>query len=137
MLTERQSRFLDAYKASGNASEAARLAGYATNSAHVEGARLLRHAKVKAELDKWKELKKRELSKSDFVGVALKEYELGENPAPVRIRALELAGKALGHLGGSDSTPSVTNNTQINVKIDALPSMSAADKWALARKLLE
>lgn len=137
MLNERQSRFLDAYKVSGNASDAARLAGYAANSAHVEGHRLLRNPKVKAELDLWKEAKRADLSKGDFVSVAMKEYELSENPPAVRIRSLELAGKALGHLGGGDSGPQTVHNTQINVNIESIGSLGAIDKWEQARKLLQ
>jgi len=135
MLTERQTRFIDAYKQSGNASEAARLAGYSINSAHVEGARLLRHAKVKAEIDAWRVAKKAELSRTDFVSTALKEYDSEENPPAVRIRSLEIVGRALGHLGGdSGQVATINNNTQININLD---SLSPADKWAAARKLLE
>ena len=43
-LTERQKRFVENYQTSGNASEAARLAGY--KSPEVEGCRLLKNAKV-------------------------------------------------------------------------------------------
>ena len=51
-LTERQRRFIDAYIKTGNASEAARCAGYAIKSADVTGAQLLVNTKIKAEISR-------------------------------------------------------------------------------------
>lgn len=45
-MTERQKRFVEEYQACGNATEAAKKAGYAADHAHVEGHRQLRNAKV-------------------------------------------------------------------------------------------
>lgn len=52
-LTAREKRFVDAYvgEAGGNATEAARIAGFSDtsrNSLHVQGARMLRNATIKA-----------------------------------------------------------------------------------------
>lgn len=53
-LTDRQRLFCIYYIKSFNATMAAIKAGYATNSAHVEGSRLLRHPKVSAEIRRLK-----------------------------------------------------------------------------------
>lgn len=45
-LTERQVRFVEQYLVSGNATAAAKLAGYSKRSAHVTGPRLLGNAEV-------------------------------------------------------------------------------------------
>jgi len=50
--TLKQLRFVDEYLVDLNATRAAVRAGYARNSAHVTGARLLRNAKVRAEIDR-------------------------------------------------------------------------------------
>ncbi len=49
-LNERQKRFVDYYIQTGNATEAAKKAGYAEASAYVHGAKLLRNAKIRAAL---------------------------------------------------------------------------------------
>ena len=51
-MTERQKRFVDAYIKTGNASEAARLAGYSKKNADVDSAKLL--VKVTVNLKKLK-----------------------------------------------------------------------------------
>lgn len=52
-LTPKQERFLEAYLSNGlNAKQAAIAAGYAKGSAEIEGSRLLRSAKVSAEIAK-------------------------------------------------------------------------------------
>lgn len=48
MTTARQAKFIDHFLESGNASEAARLAGYASRSAKVTACRLLNHPEVVA-----------------------------------------------------------------------------------------
>jgi len=49
-LTDKQQRFVEEYAVDSNATQAAIRAGYAQESAAVEGSRLLRNAKVKAKL---------------------------------------------------------------------------------------
>ena len=57
-LTERQKRFVDEYIKCGNASEAARLAGYSKKNADVDSAKLLVNPGVSREIQKrLKELK--------------------------------------------------------------------------------
>lgn len=45
-LTPKQQRFVEEYLVDGNATQAAIRAGYAESGAHVEGARLLKNAKI-------------------------------------------------------------------------------------------
>ena len=51
-LTERQKRFVDFYIKTGNASEAARLAGYSKKNADVDGAKLLVNSSISREIEK-------------------------------------------------------------------------------------
>ena len=50
-LTLRRQKFVSEYVETGNATQAARLAGYAERSAHVTGSRLLRNDKVAAAIE--------------------------------------------------------------------------------------
>ena len=51
-MTERQKRFVDAYIKTGNASEAARLAGYSRKNVNVDGAKLLANSSISREIEK-------------------------------------------------------------------------------------
>ena len=51
-MTERQKRFVDAYIKTGNASEAARLAGYSKKNVNVDGAKLLANSNISREVQK-------------------------------------------------------------------------------------
>ena len=51
-MTERQKRFVDAYIKTGNASEAARLAGYSKKNVNVDGAKLLANPSISREIEK-------------------------------------------------------------------------------------
>ena len=51
-MTERQKRFVDFYIKTGNASEAARLAGYSAKNADVDGAKLLGISSISREIEK-------------------------------------------------------------------------------------
>lgn len=50
-MTERQLRFVDYYVQTGNASDAARKAGYSARTAYSIGERLLRNVEVRAAID--------------------------------------------------------------------------------------
>lgn len=135
VLNSRQSKFLASYQLTGNATESAINAGYPATSARVEGYRLLRNAKIVAELNRWKASKMSlQITKEDFIGKAMDRFERLEITEPNSPRFLDIAGRALGHLGSS--TPSVTNNTQINIKGDIL-SLAAPVKWESLRSMLE
>lgn len=51
-MNERQKRFVDFYIQTGNASEAARKAGYSEHVANVAGSKLLTKANIRAEIDR-------------------------------------------------------------------------------------
>lgn len=51
MLTEKQRRFVDYYIETGNATEAAKRAGYKAETAYATGAENLRKPKIKTEID--------------------------------------------------------------------------------------
>lgn len=50
-MTEKQRRFVEAYARSGNATQAAKAAGYSKNTAHSSGQRLLKNAEIKKFLE--------------------------------------------------------------------------------------
>lgn len=67
-LTEKQRRFVDYYIETGNASEAARRAGYAEKAAYRTGSENLRKPQVKAAIDaRLKELEDKRIAKADEV----------------------------------------------------------------------
>ena len=67
-LTEKQRRFVDYYVETGNASEAARRAGYAEKAAYRTGSENLRKPQVKAAIDaRLKELDDKRIAKADEV----------------------------------------------------------------------
>lgn len=136
MATNKQKRFIEAYKEHGDATKACITAGYAIKSANVEGNRMLKNPKILAELDAWRKEKQKEvgLSKDTFVDLALNDYRSLEKTEPNAPRFLQLAGQALNIIGSGSNQPvqSTTNNVQINVsgKVD----QSAL--WQATRKLL-
>ena len=67
-LTEKQRRFVDYYVETGNASEAARRAGYAEKAAYRTGSENLRKPQVKAAIDaRLRELEGKRIAKADEV----------------------------------------------------------------------
>ena len=92
-LTEKQRRFVQHY--TGNATEAAKLAGYSEKSAHYQGCTLLKNPNVKKALDE-KIAKSAEVQKDlhqelyEFWRMMMKDAD-GDNN---RIKASELLAKA-------------------------------------------
>lgn len=136
VLNSRQSKFLASYQLTGNATESAINAGYSAKTAHIEGYRLLKHPKILAELNAWKDKKRTEqLSREDFIDLAVNDYKALDKEQPNKPRFLDIAGKALGYLGANGSQHSVVNNTQINIgEIKLIPK---DQKWKLLRDALE
>lgn len=67
-LNERQKRFAEAYLETGNASEAARRAGYSAKSAKVQGCELLTNPNIRAYVDeRLKTAEKERIAKADEV----------------------------------------------------------------------
>lgn len=50
-MTERQKKFVDEYLVTGNASEAARRAGYSKRTAGSQGERMLKNVEIRAKVD--------------------------------------------------------------------------------------
>lgn len=137
-LTAKQQRFLTAYIQLGRGPEAAISAGYSARYAAIEACRTLKKPEIIQALDLWRRSKPKQFTREDFVDKALNDYEKVDVEAPNRPRFLELAGKGAGILGNSEnSSNNITNNTQINIKLSDINSMSQLDKWANIRKLLE
>jgi hypothetical protein len=118
-----------------NATQAAIKAGYSEKSAAQIAWQLLRKPKIKAELDAWKAKKREEISKEDFVDMAIKDYRSLDVTEPNKPRFLDIAGKTLGYIGangdGKQAT-TINNLTQINFN----GSESTGELWEMTRKLL-
>ncbi len=98
-LTPRQSRFAESYAAGGNASAAARNAGYSIRTAPSQGARLLTCANVAARITELRgaAAARAEIEIDDVIDMLLASYKdakaAGQHgPA---VRAVELLGKHL------------------------------------------
>lgn len=78
-INERQRRFVDFYIQTANASEAARLAGYAGRTARITGAKLLSKTNIAAAIkERLKELEDERIIKTEKVLEHLSSVILGE-----------------------------------------------------------
>ena len=95
MLNEKQERFSQAYVLHRNATEAARTAGYATNSAHNQGYRLLQIQEVQ---DRVTELEQELETDVNVIEEIEKQYEFAKNNGHTNsaIKALELLSRVRG-----------------------------------------
>ena len=102
-MTQRQRAFVQAYLECANASQAARKAGYSHKSAHVQGSRLLRNAKVSGEIERQTgEAARRSRVTVEWVLERLlcTYQEASERRRyPAAIHCLALLGKHLGMFG--------------------------------------
>lgn len=139
-LTPKELRFVDEVLVDGNATRAAREAGYSKRSAHVTGARLLKKAKVaaliaerraalhtKLELDQ--EYVRRGLKKVADLSMDLVGTEVKRGKRKVRVqtydpkaatKALELIGKDQG-MFKPDVNVSVTGGMSLEQLLQLLP----------------
>lgn len=118
-----------------NATKAAIKAGYSEKSASQIAWQLLRKPKIKAEIDAWKAKKREEITKEDYVDLAIKDYRSLDAAEPNKPRFLDLAGKALGYIGvnpGQEKPSTINNLTQININ----QVSGQTEAWELTRKLL-
>lgn len=134
MLTDKQSKFIEAYKLLNDPTKAAISAGYSVKTASIEANRLLKSAKILSELDLWRKEKQKQFTKEDFVDLALDSFRKLEITEPNSPRFLDLAGKGAGHIGASNDkgTQTINNLTQINIS----GTESGAQLWEMTRKLL-
>ena len=95
-LTLRQERFVLEYIASGNATEAARLAGYANPNMH--SARMMANDRINAEIEARRSVVVEDLEAkiARYVAALEKEAEDTGNNESSRIRSLELLLKVAG-----------------------------------------
>ena len=92
-LTEKQRRFVDYYVELGNATEAAKKAGYAEKAAYATGAENLRKPQIKSAIDaRLKELEGKRIAKADEVMQFLTATLRGE----VKEERVVIEGPGLG-----------------------------------------
>lgn len=97
-MTEKMRRFAEAYARSGNATQAAKEAGYSCKTAYSVGQRLLKNAEVKKFLES---LLEPEHEKSIATVAEVRKFwtVVMNDPAektPSRLKAAELLGRSLG-----------------------------------------
>jgi len=99
-LTPKQERFCQEYTIDGNATGAARRAGYSAKTAHVQGPRLLGNVSVKARIAELQAAaaNRAEVSINDVIAMLLDDHRAARaagqyGPA---VRAVELLGRRLG-----------------------------------------
>src|SRR3990167_3368866 len=134
-LTLKQQRFIEAYKKLGDANKAAISAGYAVKSVAVEANRLLKNPKILEALKHLKLARQSQLSKDDFVDLAIGDYKDLEVTEPNKPRFLDIAGKALGYIGNNNDRPNQTLNVTMNTL--EINSMQLHAKWDALRSLME
>lgn len=148
-LKHNHALFVQAYLLTNNAAESVRRIGYTGKNARIMGYKLVNNPRIKAEIQRFQAKQTvivtdaveqklttqlKTITKDDFVAKALSDYESLDVKEPNRMRALDLAGRGAGILG--NNAPVTNNNTQINIKGD-VTMMSAPDKWAALRALME
>lgn len=99
-LNSKQSRFVQEYLVDNNGTQAAIRAGYSPNTAESQASRLLRNAKVRAEVEKGqrKVAKKLEITREKLLEMANAVYEAAM--AEKQLAAANGAIKELGVLSG-------------------------------------
>ncbi len=113
MLTARKRAFIDYYKSTGVATEAARLSGYKAKHLNRIGSRLLHDVDIKAQIEEFENERKANLSREHFVKTAWEEFKQAPLNSPQRPRFLEIAGKALGYMNNEE----VNTNKDIHIEI--------------------
>jgi hypothetical protein len=134
-LTVRQERFIKAYKANGDGTKSAIESGYSLHTAPQIASQLLKNPRIRARLESWAKKKEEQLSKTDFVSLAINDYQSLDVTEPNKPRFLDIAGKALGYLGAQ--TPQTVNNNLSLTQVNVTGNESAAELWAMTRKLME
>lgn len=99
MLTLRKKRFVEAYKkTNGNASEAARIAGYSPNRVSSAACRLMQDIDISKHIKDWQAESLKELSRENYTKMAFRDYEALPLTHANRPRFFEIMGKAAGFL---------------------------------------
>jgi len=118
-----------------NATQAAIKAGYSPKSASQIAWQLMRKPKIKDEIEAFNKRKREEITKEDYVDLAMNDYRSLEATEPNKPRFLDIAGKALGYIGANNEgnrANQTVNLTQINIS----GTENQPELWELTRKLL-
>ena len=101
-LNEKQEKFAQAYVLHRNATEAAKNAGYAADSAYNQGYRLMQNQEV---VDRVHELEQQLETDVDVIGELEKQYEYAKNNGHSNsaLKALELLSRIRGASGDANS----------------------------------
>ena len=96
-MNHKRKIFVSEYARSGNATEAAKKAGYSDRTAYSTGQRLLKNVEIVKEISKIQNeaLEKAEISIADVVNL-VKEIATGGKSETVRLRAMDMLLKYLG-----------------------------------------
>ena len=101
-LNEKQEKFAQAYVLHRNATEAAKNAGYAADSAYNQGYRLMQNQEV---IDRVHELEQQLETDVDVIGELEKQYEYAKNNGHSNsaLKALELLSRIRGASGDANT----------------------------------
>ena len=120
-MNHKRKIFVSEYSKSGNATEAAKKAGYSARTAYSAGQRLLKNVEVLEEIKKVQNeaLAKAELSVTDLVKLVKDIATKGKNET-VRLRAMDMLLKYLGAYSDDMKLISKMNDFEIGKLADKL-----------------
>lgn len=120
-MNHKRKIFVSEYAISGNATEAAKKAGYSARTAYSAGQRLLKNVEVLGEIKKVQNeaLAKAELSVTDVVKLVKDIATKGKNET-VRLRAMDMLLKYLGAYSDDMKLISKMNDFEIGKLADKL-----------------
>ena len=120
-MNHKRKIFVSEYSKSGNATEAAKKAGYSARTAYSAGQRLLKNVEVLEEIKKVQNeaLAKAELSVTDVVKLVKDIASKGKNES-VRLRAMDMLLKYLGAYSDDMKLISKMNDFEIGKLADKL-----------------
>lgn len=120
-MNHKRKIFVSEYTKSGNATEAAKNAGYSARTAYSTGQRLLKNVEVLEEIKKVQNeaLAKAELSVTDVVKL-VKDIATGGKNETVRLRAMDMLLKYLGAYSDDMKLISKMNDFEIGKLADKL-----------------
>lgn len=134
MLTARKKAFISHYLGKdsfGNASKSAILAGFSPKGVNRTASRLLKDVDIRNEIEAFEARNKEKYTKDGFIDTVWSEYETSEAKSD-RIRALHLAGDALGYIGKQPDRP----NQTLIINTDPI-TLSTPAKWDRLRALID
>jgi hypothetical protein len=135
-INEREAQFIAGIKAGLSNTESAKNAGYSLKSCSKIGSLLIRKPKIINAINEWKDSKRGQISKEDFIDTAFNDYQSLPKTEANAPRFLDIAGKALGYIGSNVEQKTV-NNTLNVTSIDIKSISNDKDALlAMVRKML-